>query len=97
LKDAGEKLSASDKGALESAVKDLRSALEKAEIADVEAGIKKLESEMQRVAMELYKNTGSAGGSDGPGPQGGPTAGAGGAGSKGKGGDVIDAEFEESK
>jgi molecular chaperone DnaK len=100
LKDAGDKLSAEDKGTLEGSAKDLRASLEKQEIADVEAAMKKLEGEMQRIAMELYKNAGGPGdgGAPGAGPAaGGPSAaGAQGAGGKGKG-DVIDAEFEESK
>ncbi|MFO0557346.1 MAG: molecular chaperone DnaK [Polyangiales bacterium] len=98
LKDAGEKLSAADKSTLEGAVKDLRSSLEKQDIGDIEGAIKKLETEMQRIAMELYKNAGGPG--DGaPGAGGGPAAGGGqpSGGAKGGKGDVIDAEFEESK
>jgi molecular chaperone DnaK len=93
LKDAADKLSASDKSSLESCVKDLRAALEKDNAQDVEAQAKRVEGEMQRVAMELYKNTGSAPGADGDTP---PSAAGPAAGNKGKG-DVIDAEFEESK
>ncbi|MBL8680104.1 MAG: molecular chaperone DnaK [Myxococcales bacterium] len=98
LKDAGDKLNANDKSTLEGSVKELRSALEKSEVAPVEEAMKKLEGEMQRIAMELYKNSGGPG-QGGPSAGGeGPAAGAGPAGgAKGKNGDVIDAEFEESK
>ncbi len=97
LRDAGEKLSAADKSTLEGATKDLRSSLEKQDVSEIEAAIKKLEGEMQRIAMELYKNSGGPGdGGAGPTAGGAPDAGAGSAKDKGKG-DVIDAEFEESK
>ncbi len=97
LKDAGDKLNAADKSTLEGAVKDLRGALEKSEMAPIEESMKKLEAEMQRIAMELYKSAGGPG-QGGPSAGGdGPSAGAGpSSGGKGKG-DVIDAEFEESK
>lgn len=99
LKDAGDKLSAADKSTLESSTKELRSSLEKQDVSEVEGAMKKLEGEMQRIAMELYKNSGGPG-EGGPGA-GGPSAGAGpsagGGQAKGGKGDVIDAEFEESK
>jgi molecular chaperone DnaK len=97
LKDAGDKLSASDKSALEGAISQVRSSLEKQDIGEVESAINKLETEMQRVAMELYKNVGRPGdGASGAG--GGSTASSAKAsgGSNGSKGDVIDADFEES-
>jgi molecular chaperone DnaK len=95
IKDAGDKLSEQDKSALEGCVKDLRAALEKNSPQDIETQAKRVESEMQRIGMELYKNAGSVPGASGEGPAAADASGPA-PGNKGKG-DVIDAEFEESK
>ena len=97
VRDAGDKLAAADKSALEEAIKNVRSALERQNHDEVTAASTKLEQEVQRVATAMYQAAGSAPpGGEGPTP-GGPTAGAPGGNNKGKGGDVIDAEFEETK
>ncbi|MDP3276237.1 MAG: molecular chaperone DnaK [Deltaproteobacteria bacterium] len=94
LKDAAEKISATDKSALEEQIKVVRAAIEKADLAAIEESSKKLEAEMQRIAMELYKNTEGAPDAS---TAGAPAAGgAEPAAASGKG-EVIDAEFEESK
>jgi molecular chaperone DnaK len=98
VKDAGDKLQASDKSALEEAVRTVRAALEKQDHDAVVAATTKLESELQRVATAMYQAAGGPqqGGAPPPGGGGGPEGGAQAGGAK-KGGDVIDAEFEETK
>ncbi len=98
IRDAGDKIPAADKTLLEDAIKATRSAIEKQTHEDVVSTSEKLEKELQRVATAMYQAAG--GGPGGPGGEGGAQGGgappAGEAGGKGKG-DVIDAEFEETK
>jgi len=98
IKDAGDKLSASDKTTLEEHIRAVRSAIEKQVDEDVVSSTTKLEKELQRVATAMYQAAGAQGAppaGDGDG-QGAPSDAGAGAGKSGKG-DVIDAEFEETK
>jgi molecular chaperone DnaK len=100
IKDAGDKISASDKDSLTAAIAAVRAAVEKNDTSTLESSTKALETELQRVAMELYKTSGAAAGAAGASAGPGATAGAAEANASGeqKGkGDVIDAEFEENK
>lgn len=101
LKDAGDKVKDEDKQSLNAAISAVRAAVEKNDGPALTDTTKALETELQRVAMELYKTSGAAGGpTDGAGGgAAGPGAAAGdGAKAQEKGkGDVIDAEFEENK
>ena len=97
-----DKLPANEVATLEGIIKEAKQAVEKQDDAAVQASLTKLESEAHRIATVLYQQAGSGGGG---GPAGGPPPGgaAGGGGGqadggngKGKKGDVIDAEFEET-
>jgi molecular chaperone DnaK len=94
LKESGEKLEASDRLAMESAVNDVKKALEANEATAIARTLEALNQAQQKAGENLYKN--SAGG----GAQGAPGNGAaGGSGQTGNGhaDDVIDAEVVEEK
>jgi len=98
VRDAGDKIPAGDKTTLEAAIKEARDAINSQNHDQVVAASDKLEKEVQRIATAMYQAAG--GGPGGAGGGGGPSEGGGepgaGGGSK-KDGDVIDAEFEETK
>jgi molecular chaperone DnaK len=93
LKDAGEKLPPSDRGAIEAAINDLKSALEKNDAAAMKTRMEALNQAQHKAAEAMYR-TASAGA-----PGGGQTGGPGGApGGQPRGqGDVIDAEVVEEE
>jgi molecular chaperone DnaK len=96
LKDNGDKLSASDKQPIESAIEDLKRAIEKNDVADMKRAMEALNTAQHKAAEVLYKSAsagaGSAGGS------GGSTGSSGGESSRGGAqGDVIDAEVVEEE
>jgi molecular chaperone DnaK len=100
LKDAGDKLSASDKQPVESAIEALKQAIEKNDVAEMKRTMEALNTAQHKVAETLYKAASSAGA--GGGQTGGQTGGQGpGAGAAGGGanaaGDVIDAEVVEEE
>jgi molecular chaperone DnaK len=86
LKDAGDKLGASERQAIESAMDAVKKALDKTDIAATKAAMEQLTTAQHRAAETLYKQ--SAGGGTGP-TSGGAAPGGGAAGGKS---DVIDAE-----
>jgi len=91
LRDAGDKIAAADRSAIDEAVKGVRAATEKQDADEVKSSSEKLEKEIQRVATAMYEAAGAAaGGGEGAAPD------AGGGSSGSKGGDVVDAEFEET-
>jgi len=96
LKDAGDKLAPADKQPIESAIEDLKRAIEKNDVAEMKRTMEALNSAQHRAAEAMYKNANAAGGQGGPqaGPTGGgqtpPTGPA-------SGGDVIDAEVVEEE
>jgi molecular chaperone DnaK len=98
LKDTGDKLSSADRQAVESAIAEVKKAVEKNDAAAMKSAMEGLTTAQHRAAENLYKQTGAGGPGGGPGagPGGGPsgTAGgpAGGSADQGKAGDVIDAE-----
>jgi molecular chaperone DnaK len=97
LKESGDKLSASDKQPIESAIEDLKRAIEKNDVAEMKKAMDALNTAQHKAAEVLYK-TASASGAGGGQPGGGQEAGAGAAneGSKASG-DVIDAEVVEEE
>jgi molecular chaperone DnaK len=101
VRDAGDKIPAPDKATLEEAIKSVRSAVENQNHDDVVSTSNKLEQELQRIATAMYQAAGAQPGGGAPGGGAGPepTAGAGPSAGGGKGGkgDVIDAEFEDTK
>ena len=97
LKDNGEKLSASDKQPIESAIEDLRKAIEKNDVAEMNRTMETLNAAQHKAAEAMYRSASAAGagGGDGAGASG-ANAGAEGTGSS-PGGDVIDAEVVEEE
>src|SRR4051794_20113594 len=94
LKDSGDKLSASDRQPVESAIADLKAAIEKNDVAEMKRTMEALNTAQHKVAEAMYRAASA-------GPQGGgeePGAGAGAAaGNAGTAGDVIDAEVVEEE
>jgi molecular chaperone DnaK len=90
LKDAGEKLDAADRLAIESAVGDVKKALESNDASAIKRTLQALNTAQQKAAENLYKNVGTPGGPGASGP-------AGASGAAGGQGDVIDAEVVEEK
>jgi molecular chaperone DnaK len=96
-----DKLQGVDLSKIEALIKEGRDAVEKQDDKRVSTVLEQLEKEAHAMASKLYENAGAGG----PGaPPGGPTPGANGGAPKSsptgsgdrKGGDVIDAEFEET-
>jgi molecular chaperone DnaK len=91
VKDAGDKLPAADRQKIETAIEDLRKAIEKNDIAEIKSRLDALTTAQHKAAEVLYRaaNAPGAGPSEGPsaqGPGGGREA-----------GDVIDAEVVEEE
>jgi molecular chaperone DnaK len=96
LKDSGDKLSSSDRAAVESAVEELKKASAGTDVAAINAAMEALNKAQHAAAETLYKNAQAGGG----GQQGGSTPGGDQAGSDTGGekqGDVIDAEVVDEK
>jgi len=95
LKDTGDKLASADKSAIESAMENVKKAMEGTDSAGIQRALDQLTSAQHKAAESLYRQQAPGGGPSagtGPGP-GGAGATADGAGSSGQGtGDVIDAE-----
>jgi molecular chaperone DnaK len=95
LKDSGDKLDASDRAAIESAVGDLKSAIEQNDASAIKKRMDALNQAQHKAAEAMYRAAGAAGAAGGPGggqPGGEPAAGAG-----PSQGDVIDAEVVEEE
>jgi molecular chaperone DnaK len=94
LKDAADKLSSSDRAAVESAVEDLKKASAGTDVAAINAAMEGLNKAQHTAAESLYKNAQSSGGGGGTGPsaEGGASQPSG-----EKQGDVIDAEVVDEK
>jgi molecular chaperone DnaK len=99
LKDAGDKLSASDKQPIEAAIEDLKKAIEKNDTAEMKRTMETLNTAQHKAAEAMYRASASgAAGAGAQQPGGGATTGAqpGGDGGKAQG-DVIDAEVVEEE
>src|SRR5262249_14807719 len=93
LKDAGEKLSASDPQAIESAIESAKKANESNDAAAIQRALDQLTSAQHKAAESLYRQQTTGGGTSGPTGDGGTTgASAGSSGASTPKGDVIDAE-----
>jgi molecular chaperone DnaK len=95
VKDSGDKLPAADKAGIESAIEELKKAIEKNDAAQMQSRMDALNTVQHKAAEALYRSTSAAGG-------GGPEEGAAGGGAAGAGGgrgegDVIDAEVVEEE
>jgi molecular chaperone DnaK len=94
VQESGDKLGA-EKGAVESAIASLKSALEANDTAAMHTAMEQLTQAQHKAAEVLYKQAGPAPGGAGPGA-GGPSGAPGGGSAPGGGaGDVIDAEVVE--
>jgi molecular chaperone DnaK len=92
VKDAGDKLPAADRVAVEAAVEELKKASAGADVAAVNAAIEGLNKAQHAAAENLYKQAQSTGSGAGP-----STDGAASEASGAKQGDVIDAEVVDEK
>jgi molecular chaperone DnaK len=93
VQDMGDKLPASDKAAVESAITELKNAVSSNDTAAMNRAMEQLTQAQHKAAEALYKQTGST-------PSAGPEPGDAGAGSApgaGAQGDVIDAEVVEDE
>jgi molecular chaperone DnaK len=95
IKDAGDKLPAADRQPIESAIEDLKKAIEKNDTAEMKRAMDALNSAQHKAAEGMYRNASAAGAEAQSGPSGGPqqqgpTPGA-------STGDVIDAEVVEEE
>jgi molecular chaperone DnaK len=97
LKEYGDKLPAADRTPIESAIEELKKAIEKNDVAEMKRRMDALNTAQHKVAEAMYRaaNTGAGAGTSGPGPGAGPTGGASAPG--GGAGDVIDAEVVEEE
>jgi len=94
MEQLGDKMESGEKGAIESAIKDLEEAMKGEDKDAIEAKTKALGDASAKMAERLYAQQGDAAGAAGAGADPGPeeSGGAGGAQD-----DVVDAEFEEVK
>ncbi len=97
LKDNGDKLSASDKQPIESAIEELKRAIEKNDVADMKRAMEALNTAQHKAAETLYKAASASGGAAGAGASGGSTGSSGGGSAPGGQSDVIDAEVVEEE
>jgi molecular chaperone DnaK len=94
VREAGDKLSPADRAPIESAIEELKKAIERNDTAEMKRAMETLTSAQHRAAEAMYKNANTggqaaAGQPGGPGPQGSTGA--------APTGDVIDAEVVEEE
>jgi molecular chaperone DnaK len=104
LRDTGDKVSESDRAAIESAIAELKKAIEAGDTASMNRAMEALTAAQHKAAEALYRQqqqgggassgAGAAGGDGTPGSDGGSSAGAG---NRPPAGDVIDAEVVEEE
>jgi molecular chaperone DnaK len=94
LKDAGDKVSAEDRQPIETAIEDLRKAIEKNDVEAMKRGMETLNTAQHKAAEAMYRAA-NAGGGAAPGAE--PDAGSSQASDSGAAGDVIDAEVVEEE
>ncbi len=91
MKDYGDKLSAGNRSAIETALTDLRSAHGAKDMDRIESAMNALNAAWQNASQEMYNAANAAGGAGQPGDgNGGPTGNPGGGAS-----DVTDVDYEE--
>ena len=95
LKEAGDKITATDRQPVESALEELKKAIEKNDTAEMKRGMEALNTAQHKVAEAMYKSASAAGagapGGSAPGGDGGQATG------NAASGDVIDAEVVEEE
>ena len=95
LRDAGDKLSAADKAPIESALEDLKKAIEKNDVAEMKSKMDALNTAQHKAAEVLYRAANAPGA--GAGAPGGQPGGEAPGGDTRASGDVIDAEVVEEE
>jgi molecular chaperone DnaK len=99
LTEYGDKLDAGEKEKIESAIRDLETALKGNDKADIDAKVAALSTASQKLGEKMYADMQAqqaAGGAE-AGPGAGAGAGGGGSESRAKEDDVVDADFKEVK
>jgi len=93
IKDAGDKLSAADRQPIESAIEDLKKAMETNDVAEIKKRLDALNTAQHKAAEAMYRaaNAGAGAGAPGGGQPGGDS------GAQGPSSDVIDAEVVEEE
>jgi molecular chaperone DnaK len=94
LKDAGEKLPATDRAAIESAIGDLKQAIEQNDIAGMKKRMEALNAAQHKAAEAMYRGANAGGGQPGAGAAGEPSQPGG---NSRPTDDVIDAEVVEEE
>jgi len=98
IRDAGDKLPASDRAPMESAIDDLKKAIERNDTAEMKRTMEALNTAQHRAAEAMYKAAAAGSGSAAGGPQpGGEPGGSQPTGGGTAQGDVIDAEVVEEE
>src|SRR5919112_1425168 len=77
LRDSGDKLGSGERQPIESAIEDLKKAIEKNDVAEMKRTMEALNTAQHRAAEAMYKNASAGGGATGGGQPGGGAAGAG--------------------
>jgi molecular chaperone DnaK len=93
LREAGDKLPAADRAAIESAISDLKTSIEQNDLAGMKKRMEALNQAQHKAAEAMYRSASAAGPGAAPGGQAGPQPG----GAGGASGDVIDAEVVEEE
>jgi molecular chaperone DnaK len=96
LKEAGDKIPASERQPVESALEELKKAIEKNDVAEMKRGMEALNTSQHKMAETMYKAAQASGGATEAGAQA-PGADAGRAAGSAPSGDVIDAEVVEEE
>jgi molecular chaperone DnaK len=94
VKEAGDKLPAADRQPIESAIEELKKAIEKNDVDEMKRRLEALNAVQHKAAEAMYRNASASGGAPGGQPDG--AAGAQGGASRDTG-DVIDAEVVEEE
>jgi molecular chaperone DnaK len=94
LKDAGDKISATDRQPVEAAIETLKKAIEKNDVAEMKSAMEALNTAQHKIAEAMYRAAQASG--PAPGAESAPGSGGQEAGSRASG-DVIDAEVVEEE
>jgi molecular chaperone DnaK len=97
LRDAGDKLAPSDKQPIEAAIEELKKAIEKNDVAEMQRKMDALNTVQHKAAEAMYRSAQGGGGQAGGGQPGGSEPSGGAAHDGADKGDVIDAEVVEEE
>jgi molecular chaperone DnaK len=97
LRDAGDKVSPADRAPIESAIEELKKAIEKGDVAEMKRTMETLSTAQHKAAEAMYKNASAGAAAGGSQPGGGAGGGAHGTSAEAPSGDVIDAEVVEEE